>query len=175
MKTILCAAGATLALAAVANADVTIAFGGPYTLTGGQGITTTTGPLTGTLTGIQVTLDYSGAVGASWVADTAVTVDALQWGGYDIYCNGASSYLGGIVGFPNSGTAGAYAGAGAGASVNYAGGSAVVGFANGWSLSGGATLNNVTITLVGVDLVPAPGALALLGAAGLAGSRRRRA
>jgi MYXO-CTERM domain-containing protein len=30
-----------------------------------------------------------------------------------------------------------------------------------------------TITLYGVDVVPAPGALALLGVAGLAGRRRR--
>jgi MYXO-CTERM domain-containing protein len=48
---------------------------------------------------------------------------------------------------------------------------------NGWEGGGpasGATWTG-TITLRGVDAVPAPGALALLGVAGLVGARRRRA
>ena len=47
---------------------------------------------------------------------------------------------------------------------------------NGWEggPASGATWTG-TITLRGVDAVPAPGALALLGAAGLVGARRRRA
>ena len=45
--------------------------------------------------------------------------------------------------------------------------------ANGWSSSGGTT-SSFTVTLHGINAVPAPGALALLGLAGIAGTRRRR-
>lgn len=178
MKTRLIAAlapAATMILTSAAQANVTLNFGGPYTFTGGQGTTLTTAPLIGTLTGIAVTLDYSNAVGASWVADTGVVVDNLQWGGYDMYILGATTYMGPIAGFPNNGNPGTYNGTGGGANVVYNNTSAVVGFGNAWSASGGATFNNVVITLIGVDLVPAPGALALLGLAGVVGTRRRRA
>lgn len=168
------AAVAALVTASAANADVTINLGGPYVFTGGQSTTVNSAPLFGTLTGITVSLDYSNALGGSWVADTGVTVDALQWGGYDMFINGATTDMGGIVGFPNSGTAGSYVGTGGGASVAYAGGSAVVGIGNAYTFAGsGMTLNNVVITLHGVN-VPAPGALALLGVAGVVGGRRRR-
>lgn len=175
-KSLIAIAGATLAVSAVANADITLNFGSGYVFTGGQSITFATTPIVGTLTGIIVTLDYSNSLGSSWVQDTAVTVDSYQWGGYDIFLNGATSYRGAIAGFPNSAAAGSYVGTGGNAAVVYNGGTAVVGIGNGYSFAGSSmTLDNITITLVGVDKVPGPGAAALLGLAGLAGSRRRRA
>jgi hypothetical protein len=42
-------------------------------------------------------------------------------------------------------------------------------------LSAGTNLGNVTLTDFSYNAVPAPGALALLGAAGIVGARRRRA
>ena len=45
--------------------------------------------------------------------------------------------------------------------------------ANGWDGSAGATVT-AELTFVGVNAVPAPGALALLGLAGAAGIQRRR-
>jgi hypothetical protein len=175
-KSLMAVAGASLAVAAAANADLTFNVGGPYVFTGGQSITFLTTPIVGTLTGISVTMNYSGAAGGSWVADTAVTVDALQWGGYDIFMNGATNYMGGISGFPNSGAAGNYSGTGGGANVVYNGGTALVGIGNGYSFaSSSMTLTDIVITLHGVEKVPGPGAVALLGLAGLTTGRRRRA
>ncbi len=176
-KHALIAVGSLLVAATAAQADLVVSIEGPQVLDGGAGITVTTTNLVGTLTGISVTLSYSGAAGGSWVQDTGVTVDDLQWGGYDVFVNGASDYLGTIVGFPNNGASGNYVGTGSGASVVYSNQSAVVGIGNGYSFGGSSmTLDNIKITLHGVDkAVPGPAAFALLGLAGFAGARRRRA
>ncbi|MFM8641679.1 MAG: PEP-CTERM sorting domain-containing protein [Phycisphaerales bacterium] len=46
---------------------------------------------------------------------------------------------------------------------------------NGFSGAGAQGTWTGSITLIGVNVVPAPGAIALLGLAGLAAGRRRRA
>jgi MYXO-CTERM domain-containing protein len=46
---------------------------------------------------------------------------------------------------------------------------------NGYGASGTSGTWTGSITLIGVNAVPAPGAVALLGVAGLAAGRRRRA
>lgn len=176
-KHALIAVGSLFAAAAAAQADFVVSIDGPQVLAGGAGVTVTTTNLVGTLTGITVTLNYSGAAGGSWAQDTGVTVDDLQWGGYDIFVNGATTFVDAILGFPNSGATGDYVGTGSGASVLYANQAAVVGIGNGYSFEGSSmTLDNIKITLHGVDkAVPAPAAFALLGLVGVAGVRRRRA
>ncbi len=52
---------------------------------------------------------------------------------------------------------------------------AAIWLGNGYGASGTSGTWSGSITLVGVNVIPAPGALALLGAAGLVGGRRRRA
>jgi MYXO-CTERM domain-containing protein len=50
----------------------------------------------------------------------------------------------------------------------------VIWVGNGYGASGSSGTWTGTITLIGIDEVPAPGALALLGVAGLSARRRRR-
>lgn len=174
MRKVTLAAGAMLVAAAAANADVTVALpGGQFTGPGGQTVVST--PLIGTLTGIIVKFNYSDSVGFSWAADVAATVDEHQWGGFDVFINGATNFQG-ATGAPNSGAAVNFVSG----VLNLAGGkiynneTAVVGIGNGYSFaSSGFVLSNVEITLLGVEKIPAPGAMALLGLAGLIGRRRR--
>jgi hypothetical protein len=49
----------------------------------------------------------------------------------------------------------------------------IIWLGNGYGASGTSGTFTGTITLIGVNAVPAPGAIALLGLAGLAGRRRR--
>jgi MYXO-CTERM domain-containing protein len=51
---------------------------------------------------------------------------------------------------------------------------AAVWLGNGYGAAGTSGTWTGSITLIGVEAIPAPGAVALLGLAGLAGSRRRR-
>ncbi|MBX3354163.1 MAG: hypothetical protein KF724_00515 [Phycisphaeraceae bacterium] len=176
MKKVLIAASTVLVAAAAANADVVVTIPGTHVLAGGQGVTVETTPLIGTLTGIIVKFNYSNAAGGSWAADIGATVGNLQWGGYDIFVNGANDYQG-ETGAPNSGSNVNFASAVLGllsAAPSYNNTTAIVGVGNGYSFAGSsATLSDVEITLKGVDKIPAPGALALLGLAGVVGRRRR--
>lgn len=174
MKKVLIAASTVLAAAAAANADVVVSLpGGNFP--GGAGVTVTSTPLIGTLTGVIVEMTYANAVGGSWAADVGFTVDSQQWGGYDILINGATSYQG-LNSFPDSGANGSFASGflASNLGVVYNNTTAVVGFGNGYSWpSSGFDASDVKITLVGVDKIPAPGAMALLGLAGIVGRRRR--
>jgi hypothetical protein len=49
----------------------------------------------------------------------------------------------------------------------------IIWLGNGYGAAGTSGTFTGTITLIGVNAVPAPGAIALLGLAGLAGRRRR--
>ncbi len=167
--------GLAAAVTAIAAADQSINLGN-NSLAGGQS-NTYTFALSGTLTDFSIGFDYVDGNSSSWASDMALQV---------IDPNGVSKFWGGsgftIAGstFQSNwsfwGSASSASGFYSDASNPVAGmsGNGVWTFKvfNGWT---GATnacgYNNVVVNLVGV--VPAPGALALLGLAGLTGRRRR--
>lgn len=172
---------AAFGIAATALADVEIELGDFTFGSGSSGLGSgwlciETTPLEGTLTGIIVSFDYSGAVGGSWASDVAFTVDNFQWGGYDMYIAGADTFVS-ETGAPTSGSATSFTSAMlAGSGASYSNTTALICWGNGYSWSAsGFTLENVSITLKGVEKIPTPGAVALLGLAGLVGRRRRSA
>jgi MYXO-CTERM domain-containing protein len=185
-STIIASGIAASAIAAAASADITVTLTG-QTYTGfnfAQAVDYTQFNIVGTFTGasINVTLDASTAY--TYADDLCVYVDVeplssagfLQCGGFSnlgaaqryFWPNGASSAVGTTsVGTVNFTTA-----------LAFSGNKAVDGtiwIGNGYGASGTSGTWTGTITLHGVDAVavPAPGAIALLGLAGLAGRRRR--
>ncbi len=178
MKKSMVLAGAALAVGftAAASADLVVEIGGPFVFSGPEFITVETTPLVGTLTGINIIFSFSNAVGASWVSDLVVGVNGVGFGGFN---TGLGLTLDGDWAgtLPGTGAAGDYVGKQSFSVPQiFDGETATILIGNGWtSLAGGFTIDNVSVVLKGVDKIPAPGALALLGLAGLAGSRRRRA
>lgn len=180
MKKFMIVAGLALAAVSAANADVKLSFAGPITFgngtTGPQNLSFTTTPLVGTLTGVVVSFTWSGAVGASWASDFFVGVGAPQsiyWGGFSTLTGVKQSAL---VGLPETGANGTYSGTGSGGNgpfPTYNNTTAIINYGNGWTGNGGFTVTDLSITLKGVDKIPAPGAMALLGLAGFAARRRR--
>lgn len=182
MKIRALAAVAALGFAGAANADVTIHLGdfdlAPGTFLGHQY------ELEGTLTSWTVSFDYLGNSDASWASDAIFAImsangNAVEVGGYNLTFSFPS--MGPIDG--NSSDAGSYTHTitqdlnGLPLSSYDISGSGTWTFLVGDGWNGGSELSsyhNVVFTLVGVNLVPAPGALALLGLAGLIGTRRRR-
>ena len=178
MKSPICAGVAACALTAAASADVTYSFES-FEASGAQFFEIfAAGELVGTLTGVGIdaVLNSAGA-GGTWADDLTILVGAadlstinLQAGGFSntgaaeriSWSNGTSGAAGTTVIDTQS----------LGTPLDIS--ALTVFLGNGYS-SGGLTDWGGSITLIGVDLVPAPGALALLGVAGLAGSRRRRA
>ena len=182
MKTILFAGVAAAALASASMADVT------YTMTNQTWTgfnfneAYTAGSLTGTLTGASVNVTLNAAVNYTYANDLTV------------YIAGTPLALGGMLqcgGFSNLGTAPAnrYMWVGGNSSapgttmnstVNFTTGidmaanpTMSVWIGNGYGAAGTSGTWTGTITLIGVNAVPAPGAIALLGLAGLVGRRRR--
>jgi hypothetical protein len=174
MKSLLCAGVAACAITAVASADVTYDFAA-FTAAGGEFTEIfAAGTLTGTLTAVGIDVVLVGAGGNfTWADDLTIAVGPdpllLQAGGFSNYgaleriswSNGGS----GDDGTPCVDTQALAT------PIDMASEAVLLG--NGYN-SGGATTWAGFITLFGVDIVPAPGALALMGVAGLAGSRRRR-
>ena len=181
MKTVLAAGVAAAALVSAASADVTVTFTN-QTWTGFNftDLTTAFGGFTGTLTGVSVNATLDASVSFTYADDLCVYVDALplstggllQVGGFSnltalqrlSWANGGSSAVGTTV--IDSKTVNAIAFTGTSAD-------ATIWLGNGYGASGTSGTWTGTITLIGVDAVPAPGAIALLGLAGLAGRRRR--
>ena len=181
MKTILAAGVAAAALVSAASADVT------YTMTNqtwtGFNFTEAyaAGSLTGTLTGASVNVTLNASTNYTYADDLT------------IYVAGSPLALGGMLqcgGFSNLGTAPAnrYMWVGGNSSapgttmnttVNFINGgidmaanpTMSVWIGNGYGVTGTSGTWTGTITLIGV--VPTPGAIALLGIAGLVGRRRR--
>ena len=181
MKTVLAAGVAAAALVSAASADVTVTFTN-QTWTGFNfsDLTTAFGGFTGTLTGVSVNATLDASVSFTYADDLCVYVDALplstggllQVGGFSSltalqrlsWANGNDDLPGTTVIDSKTVNAIVFTGTSADATIWLGNGYGAAGTSGTWTGS---------ITLIGVDAVPAPGAIALLGLAGLAGRRRR--
>lgn len=186
MKFVLASSVAAAALASAASADITVTLTN-QTFTGfnfSQFVDYTQFNIVGTLTGASINVTLNASVAYTYADDLCVYVDIeplstagfLQIGGFSnlsaaqrySWPNGASNAPGATsIGTVNLTTA-----------LNFTGNKAVDGtvwVGNGYGAAGTSGTWTGTVTLHGVDAVavPAPGALALLGLAGLAGRRRR--
>lgn len=167
MRNLILASSAALVVAGAASADVVINLGS-NALAGSQFVTADSGAVTGSLTGVSIAFDYVTGGGGAWASDMALVVNGTQFGGYDLLFG---TVHGGYWGFDGAGSAadGHYTDtkALAGSAASYA-----IIMGNGWSTAPVSQFNNFVVTLHGVE-VPAPGAIALLGLAGIAARRRR--
>ena len=181
MKTVLASAVAAAALVSAASADVTVTFTN-QTWTGFNfsDLSTQFGGFTGTLTGVSVNATLNATTNFTYADDLCVYVDVaplstgglLQVGGFSnlnalqrvSWANGGSSAPGTTVIDSKSVNAISFSGTSA---------DATIWLGNGYGASGTSGTWTGSITLIGVNAVPAPGAIALVGLAGLAGRRRR--
>ncbi len=187
MKFTLAAGSMAAVIASAASADITItltnqAFAG-FNFSTFVDYTTTN--IVGTLTGASINVTLNASTAYTYADDLCVYVDVeplsggglLQIGGFS-NLNAAQRYS-----WPNGGSDAP--GTTSIGTVNlttalaFTGDKAVDGtvwIGNGWGGSGTSGTWTGTVTLFGVDAVPvpAPGAMALLGVAGLAARRRRR-
>ena len=181
MKTVLASTVAAAALVSAASADVTVTFTN-QTWTGFNfsDLTATFGGFSGTLTGVSVNATLTASTNFTYADDLCVYVDAaplstgglLQVGGFSnlgatqrlAWANGGSGIPGTTVIDSKSVNPIVFSGSAA---------DPIIWLGNGYGAAGTSGTFTGTITLIGVDAVPAPGAIALLGLAGLAGRRRR--
>jgi hypothetical protein len=181
MKKIALVAGLAAAVAGTASADVTVTFTN-QTWTGFSftDLTAAYGGFTGTLTGVSVNATLNASTSFTYADDLCVYVDVaplstgglLQVGGFSnlnalqrvSWANGGSPVPGTTVIDSKSVNAISFSGTSADAKIW---------LGNGYSPSSTSGTWTGSITLIGVDVVPAPGAIALVGLAGLAGRRRR--
>jgi MYXO-CTERM domain-containing protein len=173
MKTVLCVGALAAVVASSASAEMVNL--GDNALAGGA-FNSYTASLSGTLTSVSINFNYVSGGSGSWASDMILLVidpsGAGQfWGGFNVN-PGAGFTNGGLWGFDGPGSAndGNYSDT---KSVSGLSGSGTWEFRvyNGWSTGPVNNYNNFMVDAVG--LVPAPGAVALLGLAGLAGRRRR--
>ena len=188
MKTFIASGIAAAALVSAASADITVTLTN-QTFTGfnfSQFVDYTQYNIVGTLTGASINVTLNASVAYTYADDLCVYVDVLplstagklQIGGFSNlsaaqrygWPNGASDAVGttsiGSVSLTSA--------------LSFTGNKAVDGtvwIGNGYGAAGTSGTWTGTVTLHGVDAVaiPAPGALALIGVAGLAGRRSRRA
>jgi hypothetical protein len=173
------AAAIAAGVSTTASADVT------YTLTNQTftgfnfSLAAAAGTLEGTLTGVSVDAVLLASTSYTYADDLCVYLDAgalstggaLQVGGFSnllaaqryVWPNGASSAVGTTV----SGNVNLVS------AINLTGSDLNVWIGNGYGAAGTSGTWSGTITLYGVSVIPSPGAMALLGLAGLAGRRRR--
>ncbi|MBU6208739.1 MAG: hypothetical protein KGR22_02390 [Planctomycetes bacterium] len=181
MKKIALVAGLAAAVAGTASADVTVTFTN-QTWTGFNftDLSAQFGGFTGTLTGVSVNATLNASTAFTYADDLCVYVDVaplstgglLQVGGFSnlsalqrlSWANGGSSTPGTTVIDSKSVNAISFSGTSADATIWLGNGYGAAGTSGTWTGS---------ITLIGVNAVPAPGAIALVGLAGLAGRRRR--
>ena len=186
MKTVLASTVAAAALVSAASADITVTLTN-QTFTGfnfAQFVDYTQYNIVGSLTGASINVTLDASVAYTYADDLCVYVDIeplstagfLQVGGFSnlsaaqrySWPNGGSNAPGTTsIGTVNFTTA-----------LAFSGNKAVDGtvwIGNGYGAAGTSGTWTGTVTLHGVDAVavPAPGAIALLGLAGLAGRRRR--
>ena len=181
MKTFIASGIAAASLVSFASADVTVTFTN-QTWTGFNftDLTATYGGFVGTLTGVSVNATLNASTNYTYADDLCVYVDPaplstgglLQVGGYSnlnatqrlSWANGGSSAPGSTVIDAKSVNAIVFSGSGT---------DPIIWLGNGYGASGTSGTWTGSITLIGVNAVPAPGALALLGVAGFAARRRR--
>ncbi len=179
MKTAVLGASLAAIVGSVAAADVTYTFTS-QTFTGFNfAESATAGSLEGSLTGASINITLEASVAYTYADDFCVYVagsplalgGALQCGGYSnlqaaqryYWPNGGSSAPGTVSsGTVNFTTA-----------LDMTGSTNSVWIGNGYGAAGTSGTFTGTVTLHGVNAVPAPGAIALLGLAGLTGRRRR--
>jgi len=182
MKTFIASTVAAAAVVSAASADVTFTFTN-QTWTGFNfsDLTAAYGGFTGTLTGVSVNATLNASVSFTYADDLCVYVDPaplstgglLQVGGFSnlsavqrlSWANGGSSAPGTTVIDSKAVNA---------ITFNGSASDPIIWVGNGYGASGTSGTWTGSITLIGVNAIPAPGALALLGVAGLAGARRRR-
>ena len=179
MKTAFLGASLAAIVGSVATADVTYSFTN-QTWTGWNFTEAyTAGGLSGTLTGATVNATLNASTNFTYADDLCVyvagnplaTSGALQCGGYSslsasqryLWPNGGSSAPGTTV----TGTVNFTTG------INMTGSTNSVWIGNGYGAPTASGTFTGSITLLGVTAVPAPGAIALVGLAGLVGRRRR--
>lgn len=171
---------AIAALAGTANADVTVNFVSQTWIGFNFSQLFEPGDLTGTLTGVSVDAVLDASVSFTYADDLTVYLDELPLGPNGQLQVGGFSNLGALerILWANGGSD--VPGTTVIDSVTLAtpilmdGNPASVWLGNGYGASGTSGTWTGSVTLIGVDVVPAPGALALLGLGGLAAARRRR-
>ncbi len=179
MKTAFLGASLAAIVGSVATADVTFTFTN-QTWTGFNFTEAyTAGSLSGTLTGATVNATLNASTNYTYADDLCVYVagsplalgGALQCGGFSnlnatqrySWANGGSDAPGTPVTSTKNFTTG----------LNMTGSTNSVWIGNGYGAAGTSGTWTGSITLLGVTAVPAPGAIALVGLAGLVGRRRR--
>ena len=181
MKTFIASGIAAASLVSFASADVTVTFTN-QTWTGFNfsDLTAAYGGFVGTLTGVSVNATLNASTNYTYADDLCVYVDPaplstgglLQVGGFSnlgatqkvTWSNGGSSAPGTTVIDAKSVNAIVFSGSAT---------DPIIWLGNGYGAAGTSGTWTGSITLVGVNAVPAPGALALLGVAGFAARRRR--
>lgn len=175
------ALGAAVALSSAALADVTVTFEN-QTWAGFSfsNLTEAFGGFTGTLTGVSVNATLNASTAYTYADDLCVYVDVLplstggllQVGGFS-NLSAAQRVAWGTGGSSAPGTT--LVATKAVNAINFTGTSAdaVIWLGNGYGASGTAGTWTGSLTLIGVNAVPAPGAAALLGLAGLVARRRK--
>ena len=189
MKFTLAAGTMAAVVASAASADITFTLTN-QTFTGfnfSQFVDYSTTNIVGTLTGASINVTLDASVAYTYADDLCVYVDVLPLSTGGKLQIGGFSNLGAPAGFrygwPNGGSSAP--GTTSVGTVNlttsllFTGDASVDGtiwIGNGYGAAGTSGTWTGTVTLHGVDAVPvpAPGALALLGVAGLAARRRRR-
>ncbi len=182
MKVSAIGASVAVIVASVASADVTYTFVNQTWIGFNFNEAYAAGTLTGTLTAVKANATLNASVDYTYADDLCVYMDAaplglgglLQVGGFTNlnagqrygWGNGGSNEPGTIV----SGTVNLTTGINMAANPTQS-----IWVGNGYGAAGTSGNFTGTVTLVGVNLVPAPGAVALLGLAGAIGGRRRRA
>jgi len=181
MKTVLAGVSLAALVGAAASADVTYSFTNQTWAGFAFTDAFAAGTLQGSLTGASINVTLNASTSWTYADDLCIYVGpnpiamggALQCGGFSnlnagqryFWPNGASSAPGttsvGSVSFTSA--------------INFSGGASdlTVWVGNGYGAQGTSGTWTGSVTLQGVSQVPAPGALALLGLAGLATRRRR--
>ena len=179
MKTYVLGASLVAIIGATASADVTYSLAN-QTWTGFFFTEAyAANSLSGTLTGASINVTLNASVSFTYADDLAVYIagtplalgGALQCGGFSnmqaaqryYWPNGASSAPGATsIGTVNFTTG-----------IDMTGSTMSVWVGNGYGAAGTSGTFTGSVTLHGVNAIPAPGAIALLGLAGLTGRRRR--
>jgi MYXO-CTERM domain-containing protein len=187
MKFILAAGSMAAVIASAASADITITLTN-QTFAGfnfNQFVDYTTTNIVGTLTGASINVTLDASTSFTYADDLCVYVDVLPLGTGGLLQIGGFSNLSAAqrYSWPNGGSSApgttSVGSVTLTSALAFSGNAAVDGtvwIGNGYGAAGTSGTWSGTVTLIGVDAVPvpAPGAMALLGVAGLAARRRRR-